>query len=457
MANNDTKELFADLHKKLRPENVVKKVTVRDIRFPTSLEAHGSDAMHKDPDYSAAYVVISVHGLTELGHGLTFTLGRGTDVVVSAIRALLPLVVGKSLLQIYTNFGSFWHSLTNETQLRWIGPEKGATHLAVAGIVNGLWDLWGKIESKPVWKLLCDMTPEETLSLIDFRYLSDAITKEEVLQILKSNVLTRPQREADVRKNGYPAYTTSMGWMGYSDDKIKHLCKRALEEGFTRFKVKVGQDLSDDMRRCKIIREEIGWECPLMMDANQRWDVGEALHNMSQLAEFKPLWIEEPTNPDDILGHARIVNGLKKFGVGVATGECCHNKVMFKQFLQAKAMDFCQIDSCRLGGVNEILSVILMARKFGVPVCPHAGGVGLCEFVQHLAMFDFVCVSGTMEGRVVEYVDHLHEHFISPVVIQNGCYMPPEAPGYSCEMKEESLQQYEFPDGAVWQRLRNQS
>ena len=452
----DTKEDFSSLRKKLRPENVVREVAVRDIRFPTSLEAHGSDAMHKDPDYSAAYVVISVDALTLQGHGLTFTLGRGTDVVVSAIRALLPLVVGKPLLQIYTNFGTFWHSLTNETQLRWIGPEKGAIHLAVAAIINGLWDLWGKIESKSVWKLLCNMTPNEIISLIDFHYLSDAITKEEALEILKGNMLTRSQREADVCKSGYPAYTTSVGWLGYSDDQIKHLCREALKEGFTRFKVKVGQDLVNDVQRCRIIREEIGWECPLMMDANQRWGISEALHNMSELAEFKPLWIEEPTNPDDILGHAKIVEGLKKYGIGVATGECCHNRVMFKQFLQANAMDFCQIDSCRLGGVNEIISVILMAAKFGVPVCPHAGGVGLCEFVQHLALFDYICVSGTMEGRMIEYVDHLHEHFLSPVVIQEGCYMPPTMPGYSCEMKEESLAQYEFPDGAIWQKLRNE-
>ena len=453
--DSDTNEDFSSLRKKLRPENVVREVTVRDIRFPTSLEAHGSDAMHKDPDYSAAYVVISVHALTQQGHGLTFTLGRGTDVVVSAIRALLPLVVGKPLLQIYTNFGTFWHSLTNETQLRWIGPEKGAIHLAVAAIINGLWDLWGKIESKPVWKLLCDMTPNEIISLVDFCYLSDALTKEEALEIMKENMLTRSQREADVCKRGYPAYTTSVGWLGYSDDQIKCLCREALKEGFARFKVKVGQDLANDMQRCKIIRDEIGWECPLMMDANQRWGISEALHNMSALAEFKPLWIEEPTNPDDILGHAKIVEGLKKYGVGVATGECCHNRVMFKQFLQAKAMDFCQIDSCRLGGVNEIISVILMATKFGVPVCPHAGGVGLCEFVQHLAVFDYICVSGTMEGRMIEYVDHLHEHFLSPVVVREGCYMPPTTPGYSCEMKEESLVQYEFPDGAIWQKLKN--
>ena len=454
--DSDTNDDFSSLRKKLRLENVVREVTVRDIRFPTSLEAHGSDAMHKDPDYSAAYVVISVYALTQQGHGLTFTLGRGTDVVVSAIRALRPLVVGKPLLQIYTNFGTFWHSLTNETQLRWIGPEKGAIHLAVAAIINGLWDLWGKIESKPVWKLLCDMTPNEIISLIDFRYLSDAITKEEALEIMKGNMLTRSQREADVCKRGYPAYTTSVGWLGYSDDQIKRLCREALKEGFTRFKVKVGQDLANDLQRCKIIRDEIGWECPLMMDANQRWGISEALHNMSELAEFKPLWIEEPTNPDDILGHAKIVEGLKKHGVGVATGECCHNRVMFKQFLQAKAMDFCQIDSCRLGGVNEIISVILMATKFGVPVCPHAGGVGLCEFVQHLALFDYICVSGTMEGRMIEYVDHLHEHFLSPVVIREGCYMPPITPGYSCEMKEESLAQYEFPDGAIWQKLKNE-
>ena len=445
--------LFANLHEKLSVENVITEVVVHDVRFPTSLEAHGSDAIHTDPDYSAAYIVISVKGLHHKGHGLTFTLGRGTEVVIAAIRALSPLIDGKPLVEIFTSFGSFWHALTNESQLRWIGPQKGAVHLAVAAIMNALWDLWGRIESKPVWKLLCDMSPEEMVSLIDFHHITDVLTKQEALDILNRNLPTRSERVEYVNRNGYPAYITSIGWLGYSEEKISSRCKSALQEGFTRFKMKVGQDIADDIRRCRVIRNEIGWEHPLMMDANQIWDVDEAIAHTCQLAEFKPLWIEEPTSPDDILGHARIAEALRKLGIGVATGEHCHSKVMFKQFLEAKAMDFCQIDSCRLGGVNEIISVLLMAAKFNVPVCPHAGGVGLCELVQHLSIFDFICVSGIMEGRMIEYADHLHEHFVTPVVVRNGRYIPPEAPGYSSEMKVASLCEYKFPDGPVWKQL----
>ena len=448
----DSTKLFVGLRKKLGADATISEVTIRDIRFPTSLEGHGSDALHKDPDYSAAYVKISVHGLEFCGHGLAFTLGRGTEVVVSAIQALLPLVIGQSLVDIYTDFSSFWRSLTNESQLRWIGPEKGAVHLAVAAIINGLWDLWGKIEGKPVWKLLSDMTPEEIVSLIDFRYLSDALTKGDALEILRKNFATRSSREAELLKNGYPAYITSIGWLGYSDDRIRGLCKSALQDGFTRFKMKVGRDIAHDSERCALIRGEIGWENQLMMDANQCWEVDEAIEHASKLAQFKPLWIEEPTSPDDVLGHATIALGLEKFGIGVATGEHCHNKVMFKQFLQAKAMNFCQIDCCRLGGVNEIVSVLLMAAKFNVPVCPHAGGVGLCEFVQHYSFFDFICVSGTLEGRMIEYAGHLHEHFLFPVEVKNGSYILPKTPGFSGEMKPESIAMYEFPSGPVWQK-----
>lgn len=445
--------LFSSLQKNLAPDKVISDVSVRDIRFPTSLETHGSDAVHTDPDYSAAYVVVTVRGLETRGHGHTFTLGRGTEVVVCAIRSLLPLLLGRSLLEILTNFGEFWRTLTNESQLRWLGPEKGVTHLAVAGVANALWDLWGKIEGKPVWKLLSDMTPEETVTLIDFRHITDALTRDEALQILRDKYPTRGSREEEAKEKGYPLYTTSVGWLGYSDEQIRELCREALGKGFTQFKMKVGQNVEDDARRAGIIRREIGWDFPLMMDANQRWEVGEAIENMTQLAEFKPLWIEEPTNPDDVLGHARIRKELKRFGIGVATGEAAHNRVMFKQFFQAEAMDFCQIDSCRLGGVNEIISVLLMAAKFQVPVCPHAGGVGLCEYVQHLAFYDFICVSGTREGRVVEYVDHLHEHFLHPVRVRGGSYLLPAQPGYSSEMWAESLDQYEYPSGAVWLKL----
>lgn len=437
----------------LSSDNVILDVSYQDIRFPTSLEAHGSDAMHKDPDYSAAYVIISVQGISHQGHGLTFTVGRGTEVVCTAIKALIPLISGKSLIDIYTDFAGFWHSLTCETQLRWIGPEKGVIHLAVAAVINALWDLWGKIEGKPVWQLLSDMTPEEIMSLVDWQYLSDVLTKEEALEMLRKWYPSRKERIAELIQNGYPSYTTSVGWLGYSDDKIINLCQLALKEGFTQFKVKIGQDVKDDLRRVKVIRDQIGPDRKLMSDANQRWDVQQAIDHMTQLAPYKIHWIEEPTSPDDILGHAKIRKALKPLGIGVATGEQAHNRVMFKQFIEAGAMDFCQIDSCRLGGVNEIIGVLLVAAKFNVPVCPHAGGVGLCEFVQHLAMFDYICVSGTKEGRVIEYVDHLHEHFKDPVKIVNGCYMPPKAPGYSGEMIKESQIAYSYPSGSIWKSI----
>ena len=448
--------MFASTRRRLGEGNTIKSVSVRDIRFPTSLGSHGSDAMHKDPDYSAAYVVITAEGVDHLGHGLTFTVGRGNEVVCAAIDSLLPLVVGKNLLDIYTDFASFWHALTCDSQLRWIGPEKGAVHLAVAAVVNALWDLWGKIEQKPVWQLLSDMSSEEIMSLVDWHYLSDVLSKEEALQILKRNEPSRAERVEEVKQNGYPAYTTSVGWLGYSDEKIEGLCKEALEQGFTQFKVKVGESVENDMRRVKVIRDQIGYDYPLMTDANQRWDVQQAIDHMTALAKFKIRWIEEPTSPDDILGHKKIGEALKPLGIGIATGEQCHNKIMFKQFLEAGAMDYCQIDSCRLGGVNEIISVLLLAKKFDVPVCPHAGGVGLCEFVQHLAIFDYVAVSGSKENRVIEYVDHLHEHFLDPVTIKNGCYMVPVSlPGYSSEICEDSLQKHEYPNGSVWTELKN--
>ena len=445
---------FPQLCEKLTKENVIENVLVYDIRFPTSLEAHGSDAMHKDPDYSNAYVVIHVTGLKHEGHGLTFTLGRGTDVVVSAIHALLPLIIGQQLITIYTDFAAFWRKLTSETQLRWLGPEKGVVHLAVAAIINGLWDLWGKIEEKPVWKLLSDMTPEEIVSLVDFRYLSDAITRDEALALLAKNVAGRAQREAVIRERGYPCYITSVGWLGYSSEKIRSLCKEALGKGFRAFKMKVGQDIEDDIARAGIIREQIGWDHPLMMDANQRWDVQESIDYMKKLSCFKPLWIEEPTSPDDVLGHAKIASALKPLGIKVATGEHCQNRVMFKQFLQAGAMDFCQIDSCRVGGVNEIISILLMAAKLNVPVCPHAGGVGLCEYVQHLSIFDYICVSATQDGRMLEYSEHLHEHFLDGAEISKGNYVAPLKPGYSSEMREEARQQYTYPGGPVWRDLK---
>lgn len=430
----------------------VTKVDVRDVRFPTSLGYHGSDAMHTDPDYSCAYVIISTDTDFQ-GHGLTFTIGRGTEIVVAAVRALAPLVEDVSLESIYTNFGLFWRKLTSDSQLRWVGPEKGVIHLATAGVINALWDLWGKMEGKPVWKLLADMSPQEIASLIDFRYISDLLTKEEAVGLLEEKLPGKAEREKEVVANGYPAYTTACGWLGYTDDKIKMLCQDALKEGFTSFKVKVGRNLVDDKRRLKVVRSAVGDKCKLMVDANQSWDVKESIYWMKELSGFGIHWIEEPTSPDDILGHATISKALSPLGIGVATGEQCQNRVMFKQFLQSGAMQFCQIDSCRLGGVNEILAVILMAAKCKVPVCPHAGGVGLCELVQHLSFWDYIAVSGTMDNREIEYVSHLHEHFKNPVLIRNGRYVPPQAAGYGCEMWESSIEQYSYPDGTYWRNF----
>ena len=423
--------------------------TCRDIRFPTSKHADGSDAMNPDPDYSAAYVVLKTDAGLE-GHGLTFTLGKGTELCVAAVNALAPNLVGKKLEDITAHMGQWWQRFANPDQLRWVGPEKGVLHLAVAALVNAVWDLWGKAEKKPVWRLVADLTPEQLVDLIDWRYLSDALTKDEALAMLKANASTKVQRIAELERVGFPAYTTSAGWLGYPEDKVRRLTREAVAQGLTHIKIKVGRDLADDKKRCAIVREEIGPDRFLMIDANQIWDVGQAIEWVKQLAPYKPLWIEEPTSPDDILGHAAVRKAVKPLGIGVATGEQCQNRVMFKQLMQAQAIDFCQIDSCRLGGVNEILSVILMAKKFGIPVCPHAGGVGLCEYVQHLAMIDYICVSGTFENRVLEFVDHLHEHFIDPVVMKHGRYMPPKRPGYSIEMKPESLDRHEFPNGVVW-------
>jgi len=424
-------------------------IVARDIRFPTSRNLDGSDAMNPDPDYSAAYVVLKTDSPDGLeGHGLTFTLGRGNEVCLAAIRALAPLVLGQTLESFTAHMGQFWRRLTSDSQLRWIGPEKGVIHLATAAIVNAVWDLYAKTEGKPLWKLLADMTPEELVACIDFRYISDALTPQEALELLRRQAPTRAQREAEMREIGYPAYTTSAGWLGYSDDKLRLLLNEALANGWTRIKMKVGANLADDMRRAEIIRQTIGPDRILMMDANQVWDVDEAITNMAHLARFNPLWIEEPTSPDDVLGHAAIARAIAP--IGVATGEQVQNRIIFKQLLQAQAIQFCQIDAVRLGGVNEALAVLLLAAKFGVPVCPHAGGVGLCEYVQHLSIFDYICVSASLEGRVIEYVDHLHEHFIDPVIIRNGRYIPPVRPGYSVEMRLESLHTYEFPTGPAW-------
>jgi len=427
----------------------VKDIVVRDIRFPTAKSLDGSDAMNADPNYSAAYVVLKTDSTDGLeGHGLTFTIGRGNELCVAAMNALKPLVVGLTVSS-GANMGAFWRRLTSDSQLRWVGPEKGVIHLATAAIVNALWDLYAKIERKPLWKLLVDMTPEEVVECIPFHYITDALTPEEALAILRRNEGSKQERERQILKTGYPAYTTSAGWIGYSDEKVRTLVRAGLDEGWTHFKMKVGRSLEEDVRRARIIREEIGWDRKLMMDANQVWDVSEAIGYMKELAQFDPYWIEEPTSPDDVLGHSEIARAIAP--IGVATGEHCQNRVMFKQLLQAGAIKFCQIDSCRLGGVNEVLAVLVMATKFGVPVCPHAGGVGLCEYVQHLSIFDYVAVSACLDDRIVEYVNHLHEHFIHPVKINSARYMPPMEPGFSIEMKPASLDRFEYPGGEAWQ------
>jgi L-fuconate dehydratase len=420
-----------------------------DVRFPTSLRLDGSDAMNGDPDYSAAYVIVRTDSPVGLeGQGLTFTIGRGNELCCAAVEALKPLLVGRTLESITSDFGAFWNAMTGDSQLRWVGPEKGVIHLATAALVNAVWDLYAKSEGKPLWKLLVDMTPEALVACVPFRYITDALTPEEALEILRRLESTRARREAEMLSHGYPAYTTSAGWLGYSDERMRDLLRAALADGWTHFKMKVGRSLEDDVRRATLIREEIGWEHRLMMDANQVWEVPQAIEWMKELERFAPFWIEEPTSPDDILGHAAIARAVAP--TGVATGEHCHNRVMFKQLLQAGAIHFCQIDSCRLGGVNEVLAVLLMAAKFRVPVCPHAGGVGLCEYVQHLALFDYIAVSGSLEHRHLEFVDHLHEHFVDPVVIRGGRYMAPSAPGYSAAIKRESLDRFRFPSGAAW-------
>ncbi|KAG0323530.1 Mandelate racemase/muconate lactonizing protein [Linnemannia gamsii] len=408
--------------------------------------------MNKAPDYSATYVVLETDSPAGLeGHGLTFTIGRGNEICVAAVKSLAPLVVGLTLEEITANMGEFWrHITTSDSQLRWIGPEKGAIHLATAAVVNAVWDLWAKSQGKPVWKLLTDLSPEDLIRCLDFRFVTDAITPDEALEMLQHHAPTRAMREREMRKHGYPAYTTSAGWLGYSEEKIRQLAREGIAQGWKHFKQKVGGDIEEDIKRARMLREEIGWQRTLMMDANQVWDVDEAIVKMRRLAEFKPWWIEEPTSPDDILGHARIRANIAP--IGVATGEHAHNRVMFKQLLQAGAIDFCQLDAARLGGLNEVLIVLLMAAKFGVPVCPHAGGVGLCEYVQHISIFDYIGVSASLENRMLEYVDHLHEHFIEPVAIKNGHYMPPAKPGYSITMHAESLTRFEFPQGVEWKK-----
>lgn len=414
-----------------------------DIRFPTSSGLHGSDAMNPDPDYSAAYVALETNAGTLEGHGLTFTIGRGNDLCVAAVAMLAERLVGRSLGSIAADMAGFWRFITGDSQLRWLGPDKGVMHLATGAVVNAVWDLWAKAEGKPVWQLVADLTPEDLLGCIDFRYLTNAITPDEALALLRRAADGKQARMARLRAKGYPAYTTSAGWLGYGDDTIRAAAGAARAAGFRHFKLKVGQNLADDMRRAAILRDVIGPDCRLMFDANQVWEVSEAIAAMAALAKFDPWFIEEPTSPDDILGHAEIRAAIHP--IKVATGEMCQNRILFKQFMQADALDIAQIDAARVGGLNENLATMLMAAKFNKPICPHAGGVGLCEYSQHLSMIDYLAVSGTMEGRVCEFVDHLHEHFITPCRIVDGHYMPPETPGFSIEMKPCSIASFERP------------
>ena len=429
----------------------ITQVLVRDVRFPTSRNMDGSDAMNGSGDHSATYVTLETDSADGLqGNGLTFTIGRGNDLCVAAVKELAKLfVTGRTLESITADFGAYWHEIVaGDCQLRWVGPEKGVVHLATSAIINAIWDLWAKKEGKPVWKLLVDMSPEELVRCIDFTYMTDVLTPSEAIALLRRVQPGKAAREQEMLSQGFPGYTTAAGWLGYSEEKMRRLAREAVADGWTHLKQKVGADIEQDVRRARILREELGWERHLMMDANQIWDVDQAVANMRRLAEFDPLWIEEPTSPDDVLGHAEI--GRRIAPIGIATGEHAHNRVMFKQFFQAGAMDFCQLDPARLGGLNEVLAVVLMAAKFGVPVCPHGGGVGLCQYSQNIVLFDYIAVSASLERRVLEYVDHLHENFLEPIVIRRGRYIPPQQPGYGVTMKQESLNRFEYPNGQEW-------
>jgi L-fuconate dehydratase len=427
----------------------VTAIRTHDVRFPTSMDRDGSDAMNVDADYSAAYVVLETDDPELGGYGFTFTIGRGNDLVTEAARQRALPLLGRDVDEMCQDPGSVYRDLAGDPQLRWLGPEKGVVHLALAAVMNAVWDLAARRAGKPLWRLLTDMSSEELVAAADFRYISDVITADEALTMLRQLEPTRSERIEQLRdRGGYPCYTTSAGWLGYDDDKLRHLLKEAVDAGYRHVKLKVGRDIDDDIRRLGIAREVIGWDVNLMIDANQVWDVPEAIDWVGRLAKFRPLWIEEPTSPDDILGHAAIRRAVAP--IGVATGEHGMNRVLFKQMFQASAIDYCQLDSARLASVNEILAVYLMARKFDIPVCPHAGGVGLCELVQHLSIFDYVAVSGSLENRVTEYVDHLHEHFVDPCVVIDGHYALPNQPGYSARMVEASVAEFAYPGGGYW-------
>lgn len=430
---------------------IITSLTTRDIRARTSRFLDGSDAAHPDPDYSAAYAVLSTDHADGLGgQGFTFTIGRGNELCCAAIELMRPHVVGRDLEEITGDMAGFWRRLTSDGQLRWLGPEKGVIHLAVAALVNAVWDLWAKTAGVPVWKLVCDFTPEQFADCIDFRYLSDALSRDEAVDLLRAAEPGKPEREAQLLTDGYPAYITSAGWLGYPDAKVRELCRELYAQGWRSFKTKVGISVVADRRRCEIMREELGNDVQLMVDANQVWDVPQAIDWMRQLDGFNLRWIEEPTSPDDILGHGEIRRQLAPLGIRVATGEHVANRVVFKQMLQANAIDYLQADACRVGGLNEVLAILLLAAKFGIPVCPHAGGIGLCEYVQHISAIDYIAVSASLEDRTTEYASHLHEHFVHPVVIRDGRYVLPSAPGYSADLHPASAAALVFPNGSEW-------
>jgi L-fuconate dehydratase len=420
----------------------IEGLEIIDVRFPTSAKLDGSDAMNPDPDYSAAYVVLRTNRPEVCGHGLTFTIGRGNELCCAAIGALERRVIGLELDWIREDPGRFWRHMVSDSQLRWIGPEKGVIHLATGALVNAVWDLWSRAVAKPVWQLLADMAPEELVRIVDFRYITDALTPEEALGILKRAVPGKAERLERLQKSGYPCYTTSAGWLGYDDARLKRACREAVEAGFRHLKFKVGSDLNDDVRRLGVVRDAIGAQRSLLLDANQVWEVDQAIAWMDRLRFANPYFIEEPTSPDDVEGHRRIREAVAP--IRVATGEVCQNRVLFKQFLMRDAIDVAQLDACRLGGLNEVLAVMLLCAKYRCPIWPHAGGVGLGEYVQHLSAIDYLCVSGEIEGRVVEYVDNLHEHMVHPCIVQNAAYRLPREPGFSIEMREESLRRYRF-------------
>ena len=423
--------------------SIIVSIETTDIRFPTSRFLDGSDAMNPDPDYSAAYLRVITDDPDGLeGHAFVFTIGRGNDVQVAAIASMAPHLVGLNVEQLLDAMGAIWRELVDDSQLRWLGPEKGIMHMAIGAVVNALWDLKAKRAGLPLWQLLSRMSPEQLIELVDLRYLSDALTPQEALDILREGAKGREEREASLLAEGYPAYTTTPGWLGYDDAKLERLSREAVADGFQQIKLKVGSDPDDDVRRLRIARAAVGPNIRIAIDANQRWDRDEAIEWIGKLAQFDLAWVEEPTHPDDVLAHAAIARSISP--IPVATGEHAANRIIFKQLLQADAVQVLQIDATRVAGVNENIAILLLAAKFGVRVCPHAGGVGLCEVVQHLSMFDVVAISRTREDRMIEYVDHLHEHFVTPVEVHHGRYWPPLAAGSGAEMRAESRAAHTF-------------